>query len=215
MARTMELEMAAKTVGNNAVEGKLSGRVAIVTGAGSGIGQGIAIALAKEGVRLIIVGRTQETLNKTVDLITPIGTTVHCVQGSVTERDTANRAVSEAVSRFGRLDTLVNNAHTFAPLFSVEETPEADFRTHMESGFYGTLYFMQAAFPHMRERGGSIVNFGSIAGLQGSGEIRALRCIQGSYSRTFAYRVTGLGKVQDPGERRLYHRRIRRSRTSI
>jgi len=165
--RKMELEMVAKTVGDDAVEGKLSGRVAIVTGAGTGIGQGIAIALAKEGVRQIIVGRTQETLNKTVDLITPIGTAVHCVQGSVTERDTANRAVSEAVSRFGRLDTLINNAHTFAPLFSVEETPEADFRTHMESGFYGTLYFMQAAFPHMRERGGSIVNFGSIAGLQG------------------------------------------------
>ena len=116
---------------------------------------------------MIIVGRTQETLKTTVDLIKPIGTTVQCVQGSVTERETAHRAVSEAVSRFGRLDTLVNNAHTFAPLLSVEETPEADFRSHMESGFYGTLYFMQAAFPHMRERGGSIMNFGSIAGLQG------------------------------------------------
>ena len=90
-------------------------------------------------------------MNATVDLIKPIGTTVQCVQGSVTERDTAHRAVSEAVSRFGRLDTLVDNAHTFAPLFSVEETPEADLRSLMESGFYGTLYFMQAAFPHIRD----------------------------------------------------------------
>ncbi len=159
--------MASTTLAKNAAQGKLPDRVAIVSGAGSGIGQGIAIALAKEGARLIIVGRTAETLNATVDLIKPIGAHVHCVPGSVADRETANRAVSEALSRFGRLDVLVNNAHTFAPLFSVEETPEADFRTHMESGFYGTLYFMQAAFPYMRERGGSIINFGSMAGRQG------------------------------------------------
>jgi NAD(P)-dependent dehydrogenase (short-subunit alcohol dehydrogenase family) len=159
--------MALKTMEDDAVVRKLSGRVAIVTGAGSGIGRGIAVALAKEGTALILVGRTPETLNATVELIRPLGTAVHSVQGSVAERDTANRAVSEALSRLGRLDILVNNAHTFAPLLSVEETPEADFRTHMESGLYGTLYFMQAAFPHMLERGGSIMNFGSMAGLQG------------------------------------------------
>lgn len=158
--------MAVKGEGSGAVVRKLSGHVAIVTGAGSGIGRGIAVALAKEGAALVIVGRSAQPLNETVELIRPFGP-VHAVPGSVAERDTADRAVAEAVSRFGRLDMLVNNAHTFAPLFSVEETPESDFRTHMESGFYGTLYFMQAAFPHLRERGGSIVNFGSMAGLQG------------------------------------------------
>lgn len=145
----------------------LAGRVGIVTGAGTGIGQGTAVALGKEGVNLVIVGRTPETLQSTITAVEKTGARIRFVKGSVAERETADRAVAEAISAFGRLDLLVNNAHTFSSYFDLDETPVENFRTHMESGFFGTLYFMQAAFPHMRERGGSIVNVGSIAGLEG------------------------------------------------
>jgi NAD(P)-dependent dehydrogenase (short-subunit alcohol dehydrogenase family) len=146
---------------------RLAGRCAIVTGAGTGIGQGISLALAKEGAALVIVGRSLGPLEETKALVEAAGGQVRLVQGSVADAETASRAVGEAVAAFGRLDVLVNNAHSFSPTLPLDQTPEADVRMHMESGFMGTYYFMQAAFPQMKERGGSIINFASQAGIQG------------------------------------------------
>ena len=146
---------------------RLAGRSAIVTGAGTGIGQGIAIAMAKEGANIVIVGRTPETLSDTCARIDEVGGKVLKLQGSVAEPDTATRVVAETLDAFGGFDILVNNAHTFSPPLPLDQTPESDLRQHLESGFFGTFYFMQAAFPHMRDKGGSIINFGSIAGVQG------------------------------------------------
>lgn len=147
--------------------GSLSGRTAIVTGAGTGIGQGIAVAMARQGANLVITGRTLETLQDTVSQVEAAGGKVLPVQGSVADPEAAPRTVKAAVKTFGTLDILVNNAHTFSPPLPLDETPESDLRQHMESGFFGTFYFMRAAFPQMKERGGSIINFGSIAGVQG------------------------------------------------
>ena len=151
----------------NPAAGRLSGRIAIVTGAGTGIGQGIAVAMAKQGAGLVIVGRTRETLEDTQSRVAAAGGEARIVQGSIADPEVAERAVAEATGSFGRLDVLVNNGHTFSPPLPLDQTPEADLRQHIESGFFGTYYFMRAAFPHMRERGGSIINFGSMAGVQG------------------------------------------------
>lgn len=147
--------------------GRLSGRTAIVTGAGTGIGQGIAVAMAKQGARVVIVGRTRATLEETQQLIEAAGGSALISQGSIADPAVAPRVVAEAVEAFGRLDILVNNGHTFSAPLSLDHTPEADLRQHIDSGLFGTYYFMQAAFPHLRERGGSIINFGSMAGVQG------------------------------------------------
>lgn len=146
---------------------RLSGLTALITGAGTGIGQGIAVAMAKQGASIAIVGRTPATLEDTRRRVGEVGGAIICIEGSVADRDTAPRAIAETVEKFGRVDVLVNNAHTFSPTLPMDETPEDDFRQHMESGFFGTYYFMQAAFPHMKGRGGSIINFGSIAGVVG------------------------------------------------
>jgi NAD(P)-dependent dehydrogenase (short-subunit alcohol dehydrogenase family) len=146
---------------------RLAGRVGIITGAGTGVGQGIAICLAKEGMKLVIVGRTPETLQDTIKKVEAVGGTIRHVQGSIADKATAARAVADAISAYGRLDLLVNNAHTFSEYFSLEDTPADNFRTHFDSGFMGTVYFMQAAFPHMKGNGGSIINMGSVAGLEG------------------------------------------------
>jgi NAD(P)-dependent dehydrogenase (short-subunit alcohol dehydrogenase family) len=147
--------------------GRLSGRTAIITGAGTGIGQGISLAMAKQGASVVIVGRTRETLEDTRQRVEKAGGAAVIVQGSIADPEVAVRAVAEAMASFGRLDVLVNNGHTFSTPLPLEQTPEADLRQHIESGFFGTYHFMQAAFPHMRERGGSIINFGSMAGVQG------------------------------------------------
>lgn len=146
---------------------RLQGRTAIVTGAGTGIGQGISIAMAKQGANIVIVGRTPETLEDTREKVEAVGGSIVCLKGSVADPETGPRIVASAVEQFGGLDILVNNAHTFSPTLPLDETPIEDFRQHMESGFFGTLYFMQAAFPHMKDKGGSIINFGSVAGVVG------------------------------------------------
>jgi NAD(P)-dependent dehydrogenase (short-subunit alcohol dehydrogenase family) len=146
---------------------RLAGRTAIVTGAGTGIGQGIAVAMAKQGANIVVVGRTPATLEETRGRVEAAGVHIVCIEGSVADPEVAPRVVAAAIERFGGLDVLVNNAHTFSPTLPLDETPIADFRQHMESGFFGTLYLMQAAFPQMRDKGGSIINFGSAAAVVG------------------------------------------------
>jgi NAD(P)-dependent dehydrogenase (short-subunit alcohol dehydrogenase family) len=155
------------TTTNTSASRRLAGRNAIITGAGTGIGQGIAIAMAKEGANITIVGRTLETLNETAAGVERAGGRVLSIQGSVADPDTAPRVVAQTVQTFGGLDIMVNNAHTFSPTLPLDQTSEGDFRQHIESGFFGTFYFMQAAFPHLRERGGAVINFGSMAAVQG------------------------------------------------
>ncbi len=147
--------------------GRLSGRVAIVTGAGQGIGSGIAKALAREGADVVLVSRSAENLSQTADEIEQLGGGVRKIEGTVAHRAIADQAVAEAVSSFGRLDILVNDAHSFTTPVTLEQMPEENFRINLETGLFGTIHFMQAAFPQLRERGGSIINFGSYNGVYG------------------------------------------------
>ncbi len=145
--------------------GRLSGRVAIVTGGGQGVGQGIARALAREGANVVVVGRTAETLNTTVASIEAYGVASLSICGSISDRETAERSVAETLRTFGRLDILVNNAHSFTPTTALEEMPLENMKINIESGLYGTFHFMQCSFPHMQPQGGSIINLGSYVGL--------------------------------------------------
>jgi NAD(P)-dependent dehydrogenase (short-subunit alcohol dehydrogenase family) len=149
------------------MEQRLSGRAAIVTGAGQGIGKAIATALAEAGAGVVLVDQAAETLKESTDALAASGASVRSVQGSVSDRATADRAVAESVEAFGRVDVLVNCAHTYTPHASMETIPEDDFRTELDTGFFGTVHFMQAAFPHLQENGGSIINFGSQVALHG------------------------------------------------
>src|SRR3954453_8403722 len=88
----------------------LAGKVAIVTGAGQGIGRGIALALAKEGARITILERDAETGPRTVDEVRALGGDAVAHTGSVRDRTDCEAAVATAVDRFGGVDVLVNNA---------------------------------------------------------------------------------------------------------
>lgn len=150
-----------------AATGSLAGRGAIVTGAGTGIGQGMSLALAREGAGLVIVGRSIGPLEETAAMIEDIGGAVEIVQGSVGDAATASAAVERAMAKFGRLDVLINNAHSFTDNLPLDQTSEDDIRLHIDTGLMGTFHFMKAAFTVMKEKGGSIINFASQAGLQG------------------------------------------------
>ncbi|CAN7317189.1 SDR family oxidoreductase [Phenylobacterium sp. LjRoot225] len=147
---------------------RLEGKVAIVTGAGQGIGAAIAQAYAREGARVIITGRTQSKLDEVASKITADGGAVRALNALAGNQADAERTVGDAISAWGRVDVLVNNAHTFTDYLPLEDPKMAEnVRIDLESAFIGSLQLMQLCFPHMREQGGgSIINMGSSYGIR-------------------------------------------------
>jgi NAD(P)-dependent dehydrogenase (short-subunit alcohol dehydrogenase family) len=146
----------------------LKGRVAIITGAGQGIGEAIARAYAKVGAKVLITGRTLSKLEKVADSIKSEGGEVRFLDAMAGNREHAQKAVAEAISAWGKIDVLVNNAHTFTDFTSMEDPKLEDhIRIDMDSGFIGSLQLMQCVFPYMRDAGGgSIINMGSSYGIR-------------------------------------------------
>jgi meso-butanediol dehydrogenase / (S,S)-butanediol dehydrogenase / diacetyl reductase len=145
--------------------GRLDGKVVIVTGAGQGIGAGIALAAAAEGASIVAAGRTLEKVETVAAEIEDRGVTALAVQCDVRYRDEVDTCVEAALAAFGRIDGLVNNAQMVA-LGPVLEITEADARRTWESGFLGSLWFMQAAYPALEAAKGSVVNLGTGAALR-------------------------------------------------
>ncbi|MAI81097.1 MAG: oxidoreductase [Deltaproteobacteria bacterium] len=147
---------------------RLKDKVAIITGAGQGVGRGIALAMARNGAHCLIADTNEQNGEAVRDEIRTLGGESIFVTCDVTQRSDAKATVARCVEAFGRLDILVNNAQR-APL---RPTPLMDHTDEIvdlcfDTGFRGTLYFMQAAYSHLRERGGRIINIGSGAGLDG------------------------------------------------
>lgn len=147
--------------------GKLEERVVIITGAGQGIGAATARAYAREGARVLLTGRTLDKVEAVAGEIIAGGGQARFLRALAGDRRDAEKSVAEAISAWGRLDILVNNAHTFTDFMAVEDpTLEEHIRINMDTSLIGSLQLMQCAFPHMRDRGGAIINFGSSFGLR-------------------------------------------------
>lgn len=148
---------------------KLSGKVAIITGGAQGVGFGIAQAMADEGANIVLTSRDAKKLERAADKLKSIGVEVLTVAGSVRSRHHAREAVAATIERFGRLDILVNNAQTTDSAHgdALESIDDEKIAAVLESGLLGTMYFMQASFPHLKKNGGSIINMGSREGIYG------------------------------------------------
>ena len=139
--------------------GLVDGKTAIVTGAGQGVGEGVAIALAAEGAHVVAAGRTLAKVQRTVDAILGEGGCATAVQCDVTESAQIERCVQHALDATGSIDVLVNNAQV-PPLGLLTEVPDALFDAGWRSGPLATFRFMRACHSHLKG-GGSIVNMGS------------------------------------------------------
>ena len=147
--------------------GRLDGKVALVSGAGRGIGRGIALELAREGASIVIAEIDSETGQRTADEIEALGSRAIAVKTDVCKRADVDSAVAAAKEAFDTVDILVNNAQIQRQQLSFEETTDDDMEVSLASGIHGTFYFMQACFPLLRRRGGKVINVASAAGLSG------------------------------------------------
>jgi NAD(P)-dependent dehydrogenase (short-subunit alcohol dehydrogenase family) len=146
----------------------VQGRVVIVTGAGQGIGRGIAHHVGKNGASVVVAEWKEHRAARTVEELTAIGVPALAAVCDVSKKSDVDAMVEAAVERFGRVDALVNNAQTFRPQAPLATVTEEDVDTFYESGVKGTLWGMQAVHPHMQQAGwGRIVNFASAAGVTG------------------------------------------------
>ena len=145
---------------------ELEGKTAIVTGGGQGLGRGIAIVLAERGAAVVIAGRTPSTLDGVVAEIRAAGGRVTSVVADVSDRGEVQAIVQAALETFGGIDILVNNAQSSRPGRIIDITDEG-FDLTFGSGARGTLHAMQACYPHLKRKGGSIVNFGSSTSITG------------------------------------------------
>lgn len=149
--------------------GMLDGRVAVVTGASSGIGRATAVAFADAGAKVAALGRRQDRLKDLVSEIEASGGDAIALPGDVTDEAEATRLVEEAVAHYGRLDILLNAAG-MTQVGRVEGAITADWREVHAVNFWAALYTSRAAIPTMKEQGGGdIVNISSTAGRRAAG----------------------------------------------
>ena len=163
--------------------GHLKGKTAIITGAGrpaplkdgtaGSIGYGIATAYAKEGANLVITGRNmQKLLGAKAELEGLYGVRVLALQADVSSgadnEKTVRQVIDRAMEEFGRIDVLINNAQASASGVSLGDHTTAQFDLAMYSGLYSAFYYMKAAYPHLKETQGSVINFASAAGMFGN-----------------------------------------------
>jgi NAD(P)-dependent dehydrogenase (short-subunit alcohol dehydrogenase family) len=170
--------------------GRLAGKVALVTGAGQGIGRGIALVFAREGAKVCVAELKAHRGERTAEEISAAGGEAFAVTADVGVKADVERLIEETVRRYGTVDVLVNNAHGFGARAPLEQIPEEQFDLSWTSGVKGTWWAMCAVRPHMAARGwGRIVNMVSLAaerGDAGLGEYGAAKAGIASLTRSAA-----------------------------
>lgn len=151
----------------------LQGQVAIVTGAGQGIGKAISLRLAKEGADVGVLDINRETATKTSEEVREQGRRSVVVKADVSDHDQVRLAIDQVAENLGRIDILVNNAGIEKRSPFLEITPQ-DWKRQLDVNLSGTFYCSQAAAHHMVRRNyGRIINISSVAGLIGPIDLAA------------------------------------------
>jgi len=146
---------------------KLSGKNALVTGGGSGIGRGIAECFAGEGAQVVIVGRTADKLEVVRKAAGDDGQRIFARVADARDRSSVAAAVAWTTEQLGSIDILVNNAGTNVARRAIKDLSPEDFELMIDTNLNGPFYFVHAVLPQMRERGeGLIINISSTAGVR-------------------------------------------------
>ncbi|GAA1353404.1 SDR family NAD(P)-dependent oxidoreductase [Saccharothrix algeriensis] len=182
----------------------LEGKVALVTGASSGIGEATAVALGRAGASVVVAARRVERLAALEERLAAEGVKALAVELDVTDEAACRRAVERAVEAFGALDVLVNNAGVML-LGEIEGADTTDWTRMVSTNVLGPLFLTHAALPHLLDRRGSVVQVSSTAGRVargGAGVYNATKFALNAFSEALRQEVTGRGVrviVVEPG----------------
>ena len=148
--------------------GRLAGKVALITGADSGIGRAVAALFAREGADIAILYLCEhDDARKTKEIVEAEGRRAIAIAGDVGDKAFCEQAVKETVERLGQLDILVNNAAEQHPDEEITEITEEQLKRTFQTNFYGYFFMVQAARPHLK-KGAAIVNCTSVTMYKGS-----------------------------------------------
>ena len=151
--------------------GRLAGKVALITGADSGIGRAVAALYAREGADVAILYLCEhDDAKKTAQIVEAEGQQALTIAGDIGEKSFCDDAVKQVIDRFGRLDILVNNAGEQHPDQDITDITEEQLRRTFQTNIFGMFFLTQAARPHLK-KGAAIVNCTSVTMYQGSSEL--------------------------------------------
>ncbi len=147
---------------------RLNGNVTLITGGGKGIGYGLAEAFAEQGSNLVITGRTESRLLAAKEkLEQKYGVEVLPIVADGADEEAIKVVVAKTIEKFGKLNTLVNNAQVSKSGTPLVEHTKEDFDLAIYSGLYAAFFYMRECFPYLKQSKGSVINFASGAGLFG------------------------------------------------
>lgn len=176
--------------------GRLDGKVALITGADSGIGRAVAALYAREGADIAILYLCEhDDARKTAAIVEREGRKAIAIAGDVGDKDFCDRAVAEVVDTLGRLDILVNNAGEQHPDKDIADIGEEQLRRTFQTNIFGMFFLTQAARPHLKP-GAAIINCTSVTMYQGSKELLDYSSTKGAitaFTRSLSENLVGDG----------------------
>ena len=176
--------------------GRLAGKVAVITGADSGIGRAVAALFAREGADIAILYLCEhDDAAKTREIVEGEGRRAIVIAGDIGEKGFCDDAIARAVSELGGIDILVNNAGEQHPDKDITDIGEAQLRRTFQTNIFGMFFITQAARPHLK-KGAAIINCTSVTSFEGSDELLDYSATKGaitSFTRALSENLVGKG----------------------